>query len=594
MVYGVLPPMPLHLRRLALNGVFLGAIVLVVVLSRAQPADVATARPGFFLQDVARDVGIDFVHHRPTLDPLIDNVAPLVAAMGASVSVTDVNNDGWPDLYFTNSRFGVPNALYVNRGDGTFRDDASRAGVANVNRPGDGVSMGAVWGDYDNDGFEDLLVYKWGYLQLLHNLGNLQFEDVTAASGLRRWMNSNGAIWFDYDRDGLLDLYVTGYFRSDVDFWHLQTTRIMHNSFEFATNGGKNRLFHNLGNGRFEDVTDTIGVGSTRWTLAAAAADFTGDGWPDLFLANDYGPEELFVNDSGARFVLTRAGLESDSKSGMSASLGDVLNRGRLDVFVTNISERGYLFQGNNLRLNFLPELGRFEQGAEGVTADAGWAWGAQLGDLDNDGRNELFIVNGYVSGDSTRSYWYAFSKVAGANGNLFEDTRNWPAIGTASLSGFERSRVLVNHGVAGWVDVASQVGVTDEYDGRAVALVDLANRGVLDVVVANQNQAALVYRNSVASGRHWIAFRLVGTRSNRSAIGAEVTLEAGDLRQTQVVDGGMGFASQNDRRLHFGLGARGRVDRVVIRWPGGERQVVEHPAVDRLHVITEPQTALP
>jgi hypothetical protein len=275
----------------------------------------------------------------------------------------------------------------------------------------------------------------------------------------------------------------------------------------------------------------------------------------------------------------------------MSASLGDVLNRGRLDAFVTNISERGYLFQGNNLRLNFLPELGRFEQGAAGggVVADAGWAWGAQIGDLDNDGSNELFITNGYVSADRDKSYWYAMSKVAGANGNVFEDTRNWPAIGSASLSGFERSRVLVNGGIAGWADVAAQVGVTDEYDGRAVALVDLFNRGVLDVMVASQNQPALVYRNSVVPGRHWIGFKLVGSRSNRSAIGAEVTVEAGGVRRLRIVDGGMGFASQNDRRLHFGLGRAGRVDRAVIRWPSGARQVIERPGVDRLHVITEP-----
>lgn len=214
------------------------------------------------------------------------------------------------------------------------------------------------------------------------------------------------------------------------------------------------------------------------------------------------------------------------------------------------------------------------------------------MGDLDNDGTSELFITNGYVSADTGRSYWYAMSKVAGANSNVFEDTRNWPAVGTASLSGFERSRVLVNRGVQGWVDVAAQVGVTDVYDGRAVAFVDLFNRGVLDVVVANQNQPALVYRNTVAPGSHWIAFQLVGTRSNRSAIGAEVTVEAGGARRLRIVDGGMGFASQNDRRLHVGLGggAMTRVDRAVIRWPSGTRQVVEQPAVDRLHLVTEPR----
>src|SRR5881398_1818175 len=576
-------------RRVALGASFLAAIALVIILNRRAPgAGDSRVAVQFHLSNIAAEAGIDFVHHGPTLDAKLDNIAPLVAALGASVSVTDVNNDGWPDLYFTNSRFGTGNALYLNRGDGSFVDIARDAGVADVNRPGEGVSMGAVWGDFDNDGLEDLLVYKWGYLQLFKNMGDLHFADVTEAAGLRHWMNSNGAVWIDYDRDGLLDLYVTGYFRSDIDLWHLKTTRIMENSFEFATNGGKNRLFHNLGNGRFEDVTDRMGVGSTRWTLAAAAADFNGDGWPDLFLANDYGPEELFVNDSGKRFVLTKAGLESDSKSGMSATLGDVLNRGRLDAFVTNISERGYLFQGNNLRLNFLPELGRFQQGAEGVIADAGWAWGAQLGDLDNDGRNELFIANGYVSNDRSRSYWYAMSKVAGANGNVFEDARNWPAIGTASLSGYERSRVLVNRGLAGWTDVAAAVGVTDEYDGRAVALVDLFNRGVLDVVVANQNQPALVYKNTVLPGNHWIAFKLTGTRSNRSAIGAEVTVEVGGARQLKVVDGGSGFASQNDRRLHFGLGRSAQVDSAVIHWPSGTVQTLGHPAADRVHAVTE------
>jgi hypothetical protein len=575
----------------------LGAIAAVVALDRTS-AGGATAGPdpGFRLTNVAAQAGIDFVHHGPQLDPKLDNIAPLVGALGASVSVADVNNDGWPDVYFTNSRFGYPNALYLNRGDGggSFVDVARAAGVADVNRPGEGVSMGAVWGDCDNDGLEDLLIYKWGYLQLFHNEGKLHFKDVTEAAELRHWMNSNAAVWFDYDRDGLLDLYVTGYFRSDIDLWHLKTTRIMENSFEFANNGGKNRLFHNLGNCRFEDVTDKMGVGSTRWTLAVAAADFNGDGWPDLFLANDYGPEELYLNDHGTRFVLSRVGLESDSKSGMSATVGDVLNRGRLDAFVTNISERGYLFQGNNLRLNFLPELGRFQQGAEGVIVDAGWAWGAQLGDLDNDGRNELFIVNGYVSGDRDRSYWYAMSKIAGANGNVFEDAKSWPAIGSASLSGYERSRVLVNRGLAGWVDVAAQVGVTDEYDGRAVALADLFNRGVLDVVIANQNQPALVYKNSGVPGNHWIAFQLVGTRSNRSAVGAELTLEAGGMRQARVVDGGSGFASQNDRRLHFGLGRTTQVDRAVIRWPSGRVQTIEHPEADRRHVVTEPPEAIP
>src|SRR5438552_970474 len=249
-------------RRFIVTAAFVAAIGAVLALNGRAAGSMA-GRAGIELSEVSHESGIDFVHQETTLDPKIANIAAHVGALGACVSVADFNNDNWPDLYFTTSRFGAANALYVNQHDGTFRDVAAEAGVALLNRPGEGVSMGAVWGDYDNDGNEDLLVYKWGYLQLFKNLGNLHFKDVTAAAGLRQWMNSNGAVWLDYDRDGLLDLYVTRYFRSDIDFWNLRTTRIMHNSFEFATNGGKNRLFHNLGNGRFEDVTDQMGVGST-------------------------------------------------------------------------------------------------------------------------------------------------------------------------------------------------------------------------------------------------------------------------------------------------------------------------------------------
>ncbi|MEX2156821.1 MAG: CRTAC1 family protein [Gemmatimonadales bacterium] len=598
------PPPPQTLpswRRVVVIAAFVAAVAGVVALNRRAAGSVTEAR-GIQLSEVAQQSGIDFVHQSSTLDPKLAHIAAHVAALGACVSVTDVNNDNWPDLYFTSSRFGAANALYVNQGDGSFRDIAAAAGVGSLNRPGEGVSMGAVWGDYDNDGFEDLFVYKWGYPQLLRNLGNGRFEDVTAQSGegggLRRWMNSNGAVWLDFDRDGLLDLYITGYFRSDVDFWNLRTTRIMQHSWEFASNGGKNLLFKNAGNGRFEDVTDSMGVGSTRWTLAAAAADFNDDGWPDLYLANDYGPEELFLNREGRRFELARAGLEDDSKSGMSVALGDVYNRGRLDVFVTNISVRGFLFQGNNLRINFLRELARFDEIATGVVADAGWAWGAQFGDLNNDGLLDLVVTNGFISADSGRDYWYAMSKIAGAQGNIFEDAKNWPPIGTASLSGYERSRVLLNRGREGFVDVAAEAGVTDRLDGRSVALADLFNRGTLDVVIANQKGRALLYRNSSppdplslrerGNGGNWVAFKLVGTRSNRSAIGAEVTVDFGGARQRQVVDGGMGFCSQNDRRLHFGLGDRA-LDHVTIQWPSGTKQELNGLAVDRLHVITEP-----
>ena len=247
--------------------------------------------------------------------------------------------------------------------------------------------------------------------------------------------------------------------------------------------------------------------------------------------------------------------------------------------------------------MNFLKELGRFDEVATGPVADAGWAWGAQFGDLNNDGLLDLVIANGFISADSTHDYWYAMSKIAGAQGNIFEDAKNWPPIGGASLSGYERSRVLLNRGQAGFVDVAREAGVTDRLDGRAVAMADLFNRGVLDVVIANEKGRALVYRNELPlsrrergpGGEDWVEFKLVGTRSNRSAIGAEVTAEIGPGRQRQVVDGGSGFCSQNDRRLHFGLGNQ-RLGSVTIQWPSGQTQVLSGLGIDQLHVITEPQ----
>src|SRR5256712_3435911 len=229
-----------------------GAIGAALALNGRAAGSIA-GRAGIQLSEVSHESGIDFVHQETTLDPKIANIAAHVGALGACVSVADFNNDNWPDLYFTTSRFGAANALYVNQHDGTFRDVAADAGVGSLNRPGEGVSMGAVWGDYDNDGYEDLFVYKWGYPQLLHNLGNGRFEDVTEKSVLRHWMNSNGADWFDFDRDGLLDLYITGYFRSDIDFWHLSTTSIMKHSWEFATNDGAKNQLQNPGASHSED-----------------------------------------------------------------------------------------------------------------------------------------------------------------------------------------------------------------------------------------------------------------------------------------------------------------------------------------------------
>jgi len=553
------------------------------------------SRHGFYFQEVSRAAGVNFVHQGPTLDHKLDPIMPEVASMGAAVSIADFDRDGWPDIYITSSAEGSKNALYHNNHNGTFTDVAGQMGVGDVNQIGTGVSMGAVWGDYDNDGFEDLFLYKWGKPELFHNEHGHGFTRVTDSAGLPPWVNANTAIWFDYDSDGKLDLFIGGYYSEKIDLWHLQNTAIMPESFEYARNGGRKYLLRNLGNGRFEDVTDKVGLNSHRWALAAAAADLRGTGHQDLFIANDYGVSELYFND-GSRFhdAGEQTGVGFAPKSGMNAAFGDIFNRGQYSVYVSNISENGVLIQGNNL---WVPKEGtsgngiKYENLARDVGVElGGWSFGAQFGDLNNDGNLDLFLTNGYVSLDPNRDYWYDFSKIAGGHTSIISDARNWPAMDGRSLSGYQHKDVWVNDGAGHFVDVAQSVGVTDTHDGRSVALVDLWNRGVLDVVVANQRGPFLIYKNIADPNNKWIEFQLEGTASNHSAIGAEVELYWNGQKQLQQVSGGSGFCAQNDRRLHFGLGRDPKIEKAVIRWPAGRLQTLNNLTLDQSYNIQEPQ----
>jgi hypothetical protein len=548
-------------------------------------------RFGFRLEESAKRRGVDFVHEAPTFDARLDHIMPQVASTGAAVAVADFDRDGWQDFYVTNSREGSLNRLYRNRGDGTFEDVAQSVGLADVNRRDTGVSMGAVWGDYDNDGWEDLFLYRYGRPELFRNDGGRRF--VSVATGLPRWVNANSATWLDYDRDGRLDLFLAGYWPDDVDLWKLETTRIMPESFEYANNGGRKYLLHNRGDGAFEDATAALGIGSRRWTLAVAAADLFGTGYPDLFLANDYGVSELFANRGGKRFedVAAETGVGRAPKSGMNAALGDVFNDGRLSIYKTNISEPGQLVQGNDL---WVPEargseLPEYQNMATAMGVDlGGWSWGAQFGDVNNDGTQDIYLVNGYVSAGERSSYWYDFSVIAVGHSSIIADAANWPAMKGRSLSGYQRKRVWINDGLGRFTDVAQAVGARDTHDGRAVALADLRNTGELDVIVANQRGPLLVYQNHVAPGRHWIQFELEGTASNRSAIGARVELHWNGRVQAQEVTAATGFSAQNQRRVHYGLGDVAAVDGVVIRWPSGKRQTIESPQIDMRHHVKE------
>ncbi len=571
------------------------------VASRGPASRIASAQAGakspygFAMQECARASGIDFRHQAPTLDPKLNHIMEQVASMGAAVSVVDFDRDGWDDIYVTNSGEGTKNALYRNQHDGTFRDVAGDVGLANWNNAETGVSMGAVWADYDNDGYEDVLLYKWGKPELFHNDGGQHFTRVTEQAGLPPWVNANSALWFDYDNDGKVDFFLGGYYPEDVNLWKLKDTRMMPESFEYAQNGGRKYLFHNLGNGRFEEVSEKLGIKSRRWTLASVAADLRGTGYKDLFVANDYGVSELYLNNGGKSF--TESGKETGvgyaPKSGMTASVGDVLNQGQFGIYVSNISEEGILVQGNNL---WMPQLDaashrvKYQNMANAMGVElGGWSFGGQFGDLNNDGHLDLYLVNGNVSLARDHNYWYDYSKVAGGNRTIISDAANWPPLKGRSLSGYQQKHVWLNDGAGQFSEVAQQVGVRDVYDGRAVALADFGNRGALDAVVANQKGPVLLYKNSVTPANHWIEFQLEGVRSNRSAIGAQLRLFWNGEQQVQEVSGGSGFCSQNQRRLHFGLGKAAQVDRVEILWPSGLKQTIATPKLDTMHKVKEP-----
>src|SRR5262245_50100639 len=568
-------------------------------LNNAVDEKVALQRYGFHLQDVSTAAKVNFKHQAPTLDHRLDHIMPQVASMGAAVSVVDFNRDGWADLYVTNSGEGSKNALFKNNADGSFTDVAAEMGIADLNQPGTGVSMGSVWGDYDNDGYEDLFLYKWGKPELFHNDGGQKFSRVTEKAGLPAWVNANTAIWFDYDRDGRLDLFLGGYYSEDVDLWHLKNTKMMPESFEYAKNGGRKYLFRNRGDGSFEEISQKAGIDTRRWALAATVADLRGNGNQDLFIANDYGISELYFND-GKQFreVGNDTGVGFSPKSGMNASVGDILNQGRYSIYVSNISEEGVLIQGNNL---WVPRDGtngdaiKYDNLARAMDVEiGGWSFGAQFGDMNNDGTLDLYLVNGYVSADRNQNYWYDFSKIAGGNSTIISDAAHWPAMDGRSLSGYQQKKVWLNDGAGKFVDVAQAVGASDVFDGRSVVMVDLWNRGVLDVVVANQKGPLLVYKNTVPKEMGWVQFELEGKKSNRSAIGALVRVfwsMKGTARlqeQVQVVSGGNAYASQNMRRLHFGLGEGATIDRVEVQWPGGKKQALPGVQAGKVHRIVE------
>jgi hypothetical protein len=561
--------------------VTVAAVALASLFPRPMQGD---DQPWF--EDITRRAGIEHHHRNRVFENAYAAIMAGYTALGASVAVADFDLDGFDDLFVTDSAVDGRNRLYRNNGNLTFTDVAPRAGVAAGNDPAN-ASADALWLDYNNDRRPDLLVVRFGQSQLFENLGGGRFRDVTRAAGLVRYANAITAITFDYDRDGWLDLFLGCYFQP-VNIFNPQTPRFFPESFETAANGGGLIAYRNNRNGTFTDVTAKVGLAQSGWTLDLGHADADNDGWDDLYVAADFGTDRYFVNNGDGTFTdRTESSIGIDTKKGMNVEWGDYDNDDQLDIYVTNITS-DYMREGNFLWHNdghhTFTDVSR-----ETNTWDTGWGWGAKFFDYDNDGWLDLYVLNGWVSA-GPESYVPDIFEMIIKPGVDFADLRNWPPMGNKSLSGYEKNRLFHNESGRTFSDHGARHGLDSPRDARGVAVADFDRDGRLDLFVANASAESALYRNVAprSASANWVAFILEGTRSNRSAVGAQLRVTSGGRTFLRFVDGGNSFAGQSSARVHVGLGSLARIDGVEVRWPSGRRDTFADIAVNRVTRIVE------
>jgi ASPIC/UnbV protein/VCBS repeat protein len=555
--------------------------------------------PAIRFEEIGAAAGARVVHHTRAFAGKYADTLGMFTSGGAAVAIADYDNDGREDLFLTDSSEGGRNHLLHNDGVGGvgkdgrlhFTDVTEKAGVGGGNDARSIVSD-AIFFDYDNDGWDDLLVARFGTPILYHNERNGTFRDVTATSGLAKFANTIAVIAFDYDNDGRLDLLFGNYFQP-VNLLGLKNPHVLPDNLDQAGNGGGVTLWHNEGGGRFVDVTEKAGLGRHHgWTLDVGHADLDNDGWQDLYLADDYGTDRLFWNNRDGTFTDgTEQAIGIDTKKGMNVDFADYDHDGWLDVYVTNITDE-YMKECNMLWHNN-GVLGAHPSGRptftdlskETGTCSTLWGWGAKFADFDNDGWEDLFAADGLRSA-GPKDYIPVLVEMIVKPGVDFTDLASWPDIGDRSWSGHQRKKLFRNLGNGSFKEVAAAAGVDNDLDGRGVAVADLDGDGRLDFVETNAGQPSLLYRNATAGAGHWLELELEGTRSNRDAIGARVTVTAGGSRQIREVNGGNGYAGQSSRRLHFGLGSATKINGVEIRWPSGRVQKVDVPVDRRSRVV--------
>jgi hypothetical protein len=567
----ILGPQSRRLRagRLARPALFL---VLVFTAAAAQPPQ---ASPVANFTDVAEKAGLTMT----TVFGGKDTKKYIIETTGTGVAIFDYDNDGWPDIFLVNGTTleGFPagtapsSHLYRNNHDGTFADVTAKAGLTAT-----GWGQGVCAGDYDNDGWEDLYVTYYGKNRLYHNQNGV-FSEVAEGSGVagtgKAW--GTGCAFVDYDRDGLLDLMVANYVDFDVSTAPAPGERascvwkgVPVMCGPRGLPGAKNILYHNLGGGKFEDVTAKAKIDQTsgHYAFSVSSLDYDDDGWPDIYVACDSTPSILYHNNHDGTFtdkaVVAGAAFNEDGReqAGMGSTVADYNGDGKLDIFKTNFSDDTSTLYRNNGNGTF--DDVTFAAGLGLYTRYLGW--GTMFLDVDNDGWPDLLLVNGHV----------------------------YPEVDKQNLgSSYEEPRILYhNNGNKTFTDISSQAGpgITAVHAGRGLATADLWNDGRVSAVISNMNARPSLLVNQLRTPNHWIGLKTVGTKSNRDGIGARVSVKVGTRVWVDEVRSGSSYDSNNDMRIHFGLGAAAKIDWVQIRWPSGLTEQFDNLPVDAIHTLKE------
>ena len=572
--------------RSGVSGMLAEATLAILVAGAAGPQ--SSGGPRF--EEISDRAGVRFTHAtRKFRDRPKAEVLEMFTDGGAAVAAGDFDGDGFDDLFLVGSDTGQKHQLLRNRGDFTFEEMAEAAGVAGGNDP-DAICADALWLDYDNDGDQDLLVARFGTPLLYRNDtgegpdASPRFVERAAAAGLTTFANTIAVIAFDADADGWLDLLFGNYF-PPRNLHALEDPHVLPNNLDDADNGGGVSLWRNVagekGERRFVDVTVKAGLAHhTGWSLDLGHADYDNDGDQDVYVAGDYGTDRLFANRGDGTFEdRTEAAIGFDTKKGMNVDFADYDRDGWLDVYVTNITDE-YMRECNMLWQNqgdgTLIDVSR-----ETGTCDTDWGWAAKFTDFDNDGWIDLYAVNGLRSAGE-ENYIPVLLEAIIAPGVDFSHIETYPDIGSMTWSGYQKQRFFVNRGDGTFAEAAAQAGLDNDLDGRGLAVADYDRDGRPDIVQTNANQPTLVFRNVTAGTGSWLALDLVGTASNRDAIGARVTVVAGGQSFIAEVNGGNGYSGQSSLVLHFGLGKAGRAESVRVRWPSGVTELFPGPDSER------------